>query len=228
VTAAIFFIFAALAVVGALGVVLARNPVHSALFLVSTLVSVAVFFIQEDAQLLAVVQIVVYAGAIVVLFLFVIMLLGVDREESLSDPIPFQRPAAIALGVILLAEVLFLAGHQWATGKTADSLHTIKGGASDLGGNVERVARVLFTDFLWPFEITSALLVIAVVGGVVLARRSGQPADPPRADESEADGASGGEPGIPARSERPNGRDASGSEPGIPARSEGASREGSS
>ncbi len=186
---------------------------HSALFLVVTLVSVAVFFIQERAQLLAVVQIVVYAGAIVVLFLFVIMLLGVDREESLRDPIPFQRPAAIALGVILLGEVLFLAGHQWATGKTADSLHTIRGGATDLGGNVERVARVLFTDFLWPFEITSALLVIAVVGGVVLARRSGQraeicpqkTADPPseaRRRESEAGGASGRSPGIPASSER--------------------------
>jgi NADH-quinone oxidoreductase subunit J len=186
VTAVIFFIFAALALLGALGVVLARNPVHSALFLVTTLVSVAVFFVQQDAQLLAVVQIIVYAGAIVVLFLFVIMLLGVDREESLRDPIPFQRPAAVALGVVLLGEVLFLAGHQWATGKTADSLHTIKGGATDLGGNVERVARVLFTDFLWPFEITSALLVIAVVGGVVLARRSGQPADPPVADETDA------------------------------------------
>ena len=170
-TEVIFFIFAALALAGALGVVLARNPVHSALFLVVTLVSVAVFFIQQQAQLLAVVQIVVYAGAIVVLFLFVIMLLGVDREESLRDPIPFQRPAAIALGVIVLAEILFLAGHEWATGKPADSLHNIKGGATDLGGNVERVARVLFTDFLWPFEITSALLVIAVVGGVLLAQR---------------------------------------------------------
>ena len=116
-TAVIFFIFAALALAGALGVVLARNPVHSALFLVVTLVSVAVFFVQQDAQLLAAVQIIVYAGAIVVLFLFVIMLLGVDREESLRDPIPFQRPAAIALGVILLGEVLFLAGHQWATGQ---------------------------------------------------------------------------------------------------------------
>ena len=104
-TEVIFFVFAALALAGALGVVLARNPVHSALFLVVTLVSVAVFFIQQQAQLLAVVQIVVYAGAIVVLFLFVIMLLGVDREESLRDPIPFQRPAAIALGVIVLGEI---------------------------------------------------------------------------------------------------------------------------
>jgi NADH-quinone oxidoreductase subunit J len=174
VTAVIFFIFAALALAGAFGVVLSRNPVHAALWLVVTLVSVAVFFIQEQAQLLAVVQIIVYAGAIVVLFLFVIMLLGVDQHESLHDPVPFQRPAAIVLGVVLLAEVIFLAGHEWATGKSADQLHMIKGGASDLGGNVERTARVLFTDYLWPFEITSALLVVAVVGAVVLARRSGQ------------------------------------------------------
>jgi NADH-quinone oxidoreductase subunit J len=187
VTAVIFFVFAGLALAGALGVVLARNPVHAALLLVVTLVSVAVFFVQQQAQLLAVVQIIVYAGAIVVLFLFVIMLLGIDREESMHDPIPFQRPVAIALGVILLAELLFLAGHEWATGKPADALHTIKGGATDVGGNVERVARVLFTDYLWPFEITSALLVIAVVGGVVLARRSGQRAEDrlPRGEEIE-------------------------------------------
>jgi NADH-quinone oxidoreductase subunit J len=176
VTEVIFFLAAAFALAGALGVVLSRNPVHSALYLVVTLLSVAVFFIQQQAPLLAAVQIIVYAGAIVVLFLFVIMLLGVDREESLGEPIPFQRPAALALGAIVLAEVLFLAGHHWATGRSADSLHNIKGGATDLGGNVERVARSLFTDFLWPFEITAALLVIAVVGSVLLARRSGQPA----------------------------------------------------
>jgi NADH-quinone oxidoreductase subunit J len=198
VTAVIFFIFAALALAGALGVVLSRNPVHSALWLVVTLISVAVFFIQQQAALLAVVQIIVYAGAIVVLFLFVIMLLGVDQHESLRDPIPFQRPIAIALGVIVLGEVIFLAGHHWATGQSADSLHAIKGGATDLGGNVERVARVLFTDYVWPFEITAALLVIAVIGAVLLARRSGQPADPTRGGESE--------PGIPASSERAEGQ----------------------
>jgi NADH-quinone oxidoreductase subunit J len=186
VTEILFFVFAGFALVGAIGVVGSRNPVHSALFLVLTLVSVAVFFLQENAELLAAVQIIVYASAIVVLFLFVIMLLGVDREESLRDPIPFQRPAAVALGAIALGEVLFLAGHQWATGKHADALHNINGGASGLGGNVERVARALFTDFLWPFEITSALLVIAVVGSVVLARRSGQPVEPIDAHEGEA------------------------------------------
>lgn len=176
-TPVLFFVIGTVVLAGSFGVVLARNPVHSALFLVATLVGVAVFFVMQDAHLLAAVQIIVYAGAIVVLFLFVIMLLGVDRVESLHEPIPFQRPAAVALGAIVLAEILFLGGHEWATGQQADALHTIEGGATDLGGNVERVARVLFTDFLWPFQITAALLVIAVVGSVVLARRSGQPAE---------------------------------------------------
>ncbi|MDQ1431263.1 MAG: NADH-quinone oxidoreductase subunit [Actinomycetota bacterium] len=173
-TAVIFFVFAALAVAGALGVVLARNPVHSALLLVVTLVSVAVFFVQQQAHLLAAVQVIVYAGAIVVLFLFVIMLLGVDREETLEEPLRFQRPAALALGIIALAELIFLTGHHWATGARAPSEFALKGGGVARGNNVERVARVLFTDFLWPFEITAGLLVIAVVGSVVLARRSGQ------------------------------------------------------
>ena len=145
---------------------------HSALFLVLTLVSVAVFFLQENAELLAAVQIIVYASAIVVLFLFVIMLLGVDREEALDDPIKYQRPAAFALGALLLAEVVFLAGHDWATGaKTARGV-PLKGGAPSPAGTTATTssacARVLFTDFLWPFEITAALLVIAVVGAVVL------------------------------------------------------------
>ena len=175
------------------GVVLARNPVHSALLLVVTLVSVAVFFIQQQAHLLAAVQVIVYAGAIVVLFLFVIMLLGVDREESLEDPLQHQRTAAIALGLIVLAELLFLAGHDWATGATAPDHFALKGGGIHLGNNVERVARVLFTDFLWPFEITAGLLVIAVVGSVVLARRSGQPVE-----MVEEDGDVDDEPGADA------------------------------
>jgi NADH-quinone oxidoreductase subunit J len=164
----IFFLMAAVALGGALGVVLARNPVHNALFLVTVLVAIAVMFLLQGAQLLAVVQIIVYAGAIVVLFLFVIMLLGVDQHESLHDPVRFQRPAAIVLGLIGLAEVLFLAGHHWATGAHSQGASLNQG----TGGNVARVARSIFTDFLWPFEVTTILLVVAVVGGVVLARRS--------------------------------------------------------
>jgi NADH-quinone oxidoreductase subunit J len=90
----------------------------------------------------------------------------------------FLRPVALALGVILFAEVVFLIGHQWATGASSSGTqHAIHGGGAGLGGNVERVARSLFTDFLWPFEITAVLLVLAVVGAVVLARRSSQGAD---------------------------------------------------
>jgi NADH-quinone oxidoreductase subunit J len=174
VEAVIFFIAAALALGGALGVVLARNPVHAALLLVVTLVAVAIFFLIQEAQLVAAVQIIVYAGAIVVLFLFVIMLLGVDREESLRDPIPYQRPAAVALGAILLAEIFVLAGRTWATGATSTRGSVRRQVDGQDLGNIQRVARTMFTDFLWAFELTAVLLVIAVVGAVVLARRSGQ------------------------------------------------------
>jgi NADH-quinone oxidoreductase subunit J len=109
-----FVMAAAICVVGALGVVLARNPVHSALMLVMTLFGVAVLFVEEDAQFLAAVQVIVYAGAIVVLFLFVIMLLGVDQKEVFQrDPLPAQRPVAIALGILGLVEVLVLARGRW-------------------------------------------------------------------------------------------------------------------
>jgi NADH-quinone oxidoreductase subunit J len=181
----LFFVFGATALAGALGVVLARNPVHSALFLVQTLVSIAVYFVIQEAELLAAVQVIVYAGAIVVLFLFVIMLIGVDRQEDITqDPIPYQRPIAVALGVAALVELLVLAGSTWATGQHTARGVPVRGGS--FGNNVDRVARVLFTDFLWPFELTSLLLVIAIVGGVALARRSrlkppptGVPADSP-------------------------------------------------
>src|SRR5205085_10598669 len=153
VTVFLFVVASALALTGALGVVLARNPVHSALFLVQTLIAVAIFFLVEKAELVAAVQIIVYAGAIVVLFLFVIMLLGVDREETLKDPVKLQRPAALVLGLVVLLEVLFLAGHEWATGaKTVHgvAIHGALPNGGDPGNNIERVARVLFTDFLWP------------------------------------------------------------------------------
>ncbi len=184
----IFFVMAALALGAALGVVLARNPVHAALFLVTVLIAIAVMFLIQNAQLVAAVQVVVYAGAIVVLFLFVIMLLGVDETESLNEPVRFQRPAAIVLGLVAVAEVLFLAGHQWATGVVlpGDGVD-----APEQGNNVEQVARSLFTDFLWPFEITAVLLVVAVVGGVVLARRSGMPPDLDLSEGEEEDLARG-------------------------------------
>jgi NADH-quinone oxidoreductase subunit J len=168
--AVVFFGSAALILVGAFGVVLARNPVHSALFLLQTLVGVAVLFLQLNAALVAAIQIVVYASAIVVLFLFVITLLGVDRHEVLTDPHRLQRPAAIVFGVLIVVQLIVLAGRHWTTGARSaraplEPAHT---------GNVENLARTLFTDYIWAFEMTAVLLVIAVVGGVVLARRSGQ------------------------------------------------------
>ncbi len=162
-----FVIAAAVCVLGALGVVLARNPVHSALMLVMTLFGVAVLFVEEDAQFLAAVQVIVYAGAIVVLFLFVIMLLGVDQKEAIQrDPLPAQRPVAICVGILGLVEVLLLARGRWPSGA-----RSVSGAIGSPGDNVGLIGRSIFTTYLLAFEVTSALLVVAVVGAVVLARR---------------------------------------------------------
>jgi NADH-quinone oxidoreductase subunit J len=162
-----FVIAAAICVLGALGVVLSRNPVHSALMLVMTLFGVAVLFVEEDAQFLAAVQVIVYAGAIVVLFLFVIMLLGVDQKEAIErDPLPAQRPVAICVGILVLAEVLLLARGHWPTGA-----RSVSGAIGSPADNVGLIGRSVFTTYLLAFEVTSALLVVAVVGAVVLARR---------------------------------------------------------
>src|SRR3954471_25101361 len=115
--AIVFYVCAVAIIVGALGVILAHNPVHSALFLLMTLVSVAVLFVQLDAALVAAIQVVVYASAIVVLFVFVITLLGVDKNESFDDSHPIQRVAAVVVGVLALVGILVLAhGNRWVTG----------------------------------------------------------------------------------------------------------------
>ncbi len=172
--AVIFFACAALVLTGAFGVILGRNPVHCALFLLMALVSIAVLYIQLDAQLVAAIQIVVYASAIVVLFLFVITLLGVDRHEPPDHTHPVQRVSAIVLGLLALTGVLVMVhGNRWVSG--AHSTRGALGPAA--GGNVETLAKSLFTDFVWAFEMTAVLLVIAVVGSVVLARRSGHRPD---------------------------------------------------
>jgi NADH-quinone oxidoreductase subunit J len=165
--ATVFAVSAAVIMAGAIGVIAARNPVHSALMLVMTLFGIAVLFVEQQSDFLAVVQVIVYAGAIVVLFLFVIMLLGVDKVEALQrDPLPGQRPLALIIGAAGLSLLLFLAGVKWATGASS-----VAGPASGDGSNVEKLARSVFTTYLLPFELTSVLLVIAVVGAIVLARR---------------------------------------------------------
>jgi NADH-quinone oxidoreductase subunit J len=164
---AVFLVSAAIVLSGAIGVVIARNPVHSALMLVMTLFGVAVLFIAQQADFLAAVQVIVYAGAIVVLFLFVIMLIGVDREENVqADPLRAQRPLALVLGLVALGEILWLGGSSWTSGT-----RSVAGVANGPGTNVEKLARSIFTRYLLPFEATSVLLVIAVVGAVVLARQ---------------------------------------------------------
>jgi NADH-quinone oxidoreductase subunit J len=166
----VFVIGAAVIVAGALGVVLRSNPVHAALSLVMTLFGVAVLFVAQDAHFLAVVQVIVYGGAIVVLFLFVIMLLGVDRVEDLKvDPLKGQRSAAIVVGVAVLALVLgaiIMGGKHLITGARSTT------GVLDSGEpNINVLARALFSHYVFAFEVTSVLLVIAVVGTVLLARK---------------------------------------------------------
>jgi NADH-quinone oxidoreductase subunit J len=172
----VVFVIASLMVLGgALGVVLRQHPVHAALSLVLTLFGVAVHFVAQEAHFLAAVQVIVYAGAIVVLFLFVIMLLGVDRAEAFDrDPILGQRPAAIAAGVAILGLSLtaLLSVGSRVTGQ-ASAVAAIDPDEP----NINSLARVLFTDYVFAFEVTSVLLTVAVVGAVVLSRRAGAAID---------------------------------------------------
>ena len=174
----VFLVSALVILVGSVGVVASRNPVHSALFLVQTLFGVAVLFVLQDAHFLAAVQVIVYAGAIVILFLFVIMLLGVDRAESLDvEPIAGQRPLAVVIGAAVTGIILtvVLVATDTVTGaRSTDIERALDNGRSD----VERLGRVLFTDHAFAFEATAALLTIAVVGAVVLTRKvTGEVAD---------------------------------------------------
>jgi NADH-quinone oxidoreductase subunit J len=164
---AVFAVGGVLILAGAVGVVLMRNPVHSALMLVVTLFGIAVEFIDESADFLAAVQIIVYAGAVVILFLFVIMFLGVDRKEQIRrEPFRGQRPLAVILGLTTLIELLVVSRvGNWSSGK-----HAVSGELYGAGQNVQKLGQSIYTRYLLPFELTSALLVIAIVATVVLAR----------------------------------------------------------
>ena len=171
----VFVIAAAMILGGAVGVIVRTHPVHCALSLILTLFGIAVLFVQQDAQFLAAVQVIVYAGAIVVLFLFVIMLLGVDDVDDLRiEPFKIQRPLAAIASVALVGLVIT------AVVQTRDALGTpppinadiaaaAEAGAHD--ANIRALARDLFSNHVFAFELTSALLVIAVVGTVLLSRR---------------------------------------------------------
>ncbi len=208
---AVFAVCAAIVLAGALGVIVTRHPVHAALSLVATLFGIAVLFLTLDAQFLAAVQVIVYAGAIVVLFLFVIMLLGVDRAENLrTEPLGGQRPLALGLGVAVLVLALLFAiaagsgglggDSKVATGRpaaTAPEFDSCDATPKVLGesappvapcdgperiSNIRQVAVWVFTDYVWAFQLTGLLLTVAVVGAVALARRD--PAAGGETDES--------------------------------------------
>lgn len=166
---AVFIAGALIIAVGAIGVVTMRNPVHSALSLVLTLFGIAVLFIQLEAHFLAAVQVIVYAGAIVILFLFVIMLLGVDRAEDLGiEPLKGQRPLAALASVALIASVLAVVA------SLGDALTGAEEATSPLtnpNDNARALGELLFTRYALAFEVTGVLLTIAVVGAVVFARK---------------------------------------------------------
>jgi NADH-quinone oxidoreductase subunit J len=167
----VFGVMFIVALGASLAMLFSPNAVHVALFLVVAQVALALAFLLQGAYFVAAMQIIVYAGAIMVLFLFVIMLLGVDKREALIEPLRGQRQVAIGLGLLLAAEI------SYTVLRGIDLLGLAGGGSSRLNainqnpGNVKAIARLLFSRYLLPFEATSLLLVVAIVGVMMLARR---------------------------------------------------------
>jgi NADH-quinone oxidoreductase subunit J len=160
-----FWVFAPLATIAAIGMVLARNAVHAALFLAGVMLSFAGLYAAQDAPFLAAVQVIVYTGAILMLFLFVLMLVGVDSSDSLVETLRGQRVAAFLVGLgfagLLMSALASAVGDRTATGLTQPNAE----------GNVVGIARLLFTRYVFAFEATSALLITAALGAMVLAHK---------------------------------------------------------
>jgi NADH-quinone oxidoreductase subunit J len=163
----VFLVLSLVAVSSALGMVYSRNAVFSALFLVLNFVTVAIFYLLLGAPFIAMSQITVYAGAIMVLFLFVIMLLGAESMASLPQAMPWQRPLAFILAVVLAVEsvYLILTRVRLTTAITSPDV------AANSMDNLRKMAETLFGSFLLPFEITSILLLVAMVGAIVIAKQ---------------------------------------------------------
>jgi len=162
----LFIVLAVVAVASALSMLISRNAVYSALFLVINFATIAVFFLLLGSPFLAMAQVAVYAGAIMVLFLFVIMLLGAEQLRQDQD-LPWQRPVAIVLGVILLVEtgiIVFSLGFQEGALPSFTSFAADYASPADIG-------TLLFNEYLLPFEITSVLLLVAMIGAIVLTRK---------------------------------------------------------
>jgi NADH-quinone oxidoreductase subunit J len=159
-----FWLFAPIAVLGALGMLIAKNAVHCALFLAAVMMSLAGLYALQDAPFLAAVQVIVYTGAILMLFLFVLMLVGVDSSDSLVETLRGQRVAAVLLGIGFAGLLLFTLGD--AVSNDSKGLT-----AANANGNVDGIARLLFTKYVFAFEVTSALLITAALGAMVLAHK---------------------------------------------------------
>ncbi|WP_208029030.1 NADH-quinone oxidoreductase subunit J family protein [Rhabdothermincola sediminis] len=186
--ATIFFVCAVIALAGAFGVVLSRNPVHAALSLVATLFAIAVLFLNQGAQLLAAVQVIVYTGAIVVLILFVLMLLGIDKEEDLRvEPLVGQRTLAFVVAAAIfgaLLAVVILGGANVVTGARSVTQPLADGVQMT---DIRQIGQQLFSTYVFPLEVTAGLLTVAVVGAVVLARRVRNPQPLPEPEPLDED-----------------------------------------
>lgn len=164
----LFILFAIIAIGGAIAMITHRNPVYSALFLVLNMVSLAGIYLLLKAQFLAIIQILVYAGAIMVLFLFVIMLLNMQREEQLFRAVRTRYILGFLLGAVILSQILYTVGH-WT-----ETLPRISPDMKQIG-TVQAVGDVMFTDYLLPFEMTGILLTAAVVGALLIAQQRMKP-----------------------------------------------------
>lgn len=162
----LFALFASLATLGAIGVVTLRNPVYAALALATVFVSLAALYVMLSAPFIAVAQVMIYAGAILILFLFVIMMLSPDTERGVG-PLRFQRLGAWLFGIVLAAELGAVVG----TAVLSSTPGTFTPDQIAKVGDTQAVGALLFSDFLLPFEITSLLLLVAIVGVVVLTKR---------------------------------------------------------
>jgi NADH-quinone oxidoreductase subunit J len=159
----LFFFLALVSIASALGMLFSRNAIYSALYLIMNFVTVAIFYLLLGGSFIAVSQVAVYAGAIMVLFLFVIMLLGAEKLGA-SETLGWQRPLAIILGIALIAETLFVIFFKAGDISTTDSLAEGFGSPASIG-------EVLFNQYLLPFEVTSVLLLVAMIGAIVLTRK---------------------------------------------------------
>jgi NADH-quinone oxidoreductase subunit J len=169
--AVIFWILGPLSIIGGLGMVLSRNAVHSALWLVTTMFSLGIFYIMEQGPFIGFVQIIVYTGAIMILFLFVLMLIGRDTSDSLVETLRGQRVAAILLGTGLAA--MLVAAIANALNKRPSAGLESK----NAEGNLQGISRLLFHNYVFAFELTSALLITAAVGAMVLGNIEREPGE---------------------------------------------------